>query len=110
MMRRAGWIAAAAMLLSAGGATAVISQAAMPDIARQHYERQNCHGAYDVLVEQLDNGSRPSEAEVAWARRVLSAFEASRGAATAVDGKMVDKPVVERAMRVCEEWTKYDAT
>lgn len=68
MKRMAGWIAAAAMLFSAGGATAVISQAAMPDIARQHYERQNCHGAYDVLVEQLDNGSRPSEAEVAWAK------------------------------------------
>jgi TPR repeat protein len=68
MKRMAGWIAAAAMLFSAGGATAVISQAAMPDISRQHYERQNCHGAYDVLVEQLDNGSRPSEAEVAWAK------------------------------------------
>lgn len=61
-------------------------------------------------VEAVNAAFRPTEAEVAWARRVLSAFEASRGAATAVDGKMVDKPVVERAMRVCEEWTKYDAT
>jgi citrate lyase subunit beta/citryl-CoA lyase len=39
----------------------------------------------------------PSEAEVQWARRVLAAFEASGGAATAVDGKMIDKPVVDRA-------------
>lgn len=42
----------------------------------------------------------PSHAEREWAHRVLSAFEASGGGATAVDGKMVDKPVVERARRI----------
>ena len=68
MRRITGLIAAAAMLCSAGAATAVISQAAMPDMARTYHERQNCHGAYDVLIEQLDNGTRPSEAEVAWAK------------------------------------------
>lgn len=68
MKRLVGWIAAAAMLFSAGGATAVISHAAMPDMARVHHERQNCHVAYDLLVEQLDSGTRPSEAEVAWAK------------------------------------------
>lgn len=42
----------------------------------------------------------PSVEELAWARRVLTAFEASGGAATAVDGKMIDKPVVDRALRI----------
>lgn len=42
----------------------------------------------------------PSADEVAWATRVLAAFEASAGAATAVDGKMIDKPVVDRARRI----------
>lgn len=42
----------------------------------------------------------PSQAEREWAQRVLSAFEASGGAATSVDGKMIDKPVVERARRI----------
>ncbi|CAN7698843.1 CoA ester lyase [Pseudorhodoferax sp. LjRoot39] len=45
----------------------------------------------------------PTAAEQAWAARVLAAFEASGGAATAVDGKMVDKPVVERARRLLAE-------
>lgn len=42
----------------------------------------------------------PSQDELEWARRVLAAFEASGGAATALDGKMIDKPVVERARRI----------
>jgi len=42
----------------------------------------------------------PTAEEVDWARRVLTAIEASAGGATAVDGKMVDKPVVEQARRI----------
>ncbi len=32
-----------------------------------------------------------------WAQRVLAAFESSGGAATALDGKMIERPVVARA-------------
>jgi citrate lyase subunit beta / citryl-CoA lyase len=39
----------------------------------------------------------PSDDECAWARRVLQAAQASSGAATVVDGKMIDAPVIERA-------------
>jgi len=45
----------------------------------------------------------PTAAQLQWAQRVLAAFEASHGAATAVDGKMIDKPVVERARRIAAE-------
>lgn len=45
----------------------------------------------------------PTADEQAWARRVLAAFDASHGAATALDGKMIDKPVVERARRIAAE-------
>jgi citrate lyase subunit beta / citryl-CoA lyase len=38
--------------------------------------------------------------EVAWAERVLQAVEASGGAAVAVDGKMVDMPVILKARRI----------
>lgn len=51
-------------------------------------------------VAAVATAFRPSEAELQWAARVLAAFEASGGAATAVDGKMIDKPVVERAHRI----------
>jgi citrate lyase subunit beta/citryl-CoA lyase len=45
----------------------------------------------------------PSEAEVAWARRVVAA-EGSGGAAN-VDGTMIDAPVVARARRILSEAT-----
>lgn len=54
-------------------------------------------------VAAIHAAFRPSEEDRAWAARVLAAFEASSGAATSVDGKMVDKPVVERARQIVAE-------
>ena len=45
----------------------------------------------------------PSEAEVAWARSVLDAAKRSGGAAVAVDGKMIDRPVILKAERIMRE-------
>ena len=42
----------------------------------------------------------PDPERVAWAQRVCAAFAASGGAAVAVDGEMIDVPVVERARAV----------
>jgi citrate lyase subunit beta/citryl-CoA lyase len=42
----------------------------------------------------------PSADEVAWARRVVDADAGAGGAAVAVDGKMVDRPVVLRAQSI----------
>lgn len=39
----------------------------------------------------------PDPQRIDWARRVCAAFEAAGGAALAVDGEMIDLPVVERA-------------
>jgi citrate lyase subunit beta/citryl-CoA lyase len=39
----------------------------------------------------------PTAAQIDWARRVLAAAEASGGAAAALDGAMVDRPVILRA-------------
>jgi citrate lyase subunit beta/citryl-CoA lyase len=41
-----------------------------------------------------------SEAEYDWAKRVLEAVHASGGAAVAVDGRMVDAPVILKAQRI----------
>ena len=51
-------------------------------------------------VAAVNAGFTPSDAEVDWARRVVAAVERSGGAAVAVDGKMVDKPVLLRAQAV----------
>jgi citrate lyase subunit beta/citryl-CoA lyase len=42
----------------------------------------------------------PTSDELAWARRVVAADAAARGGAVAVDGKMVDRPVLLRALEV----------
>ncbi len=48
-------------------------------------------------------GFGPSDEEIAWARRVLAAAAASKGAAVAVDGKMVDRPVIQQAEEIIAE-------
>lgn len=45
----------------------------------------------------------PGADEIAWAHRVLDAFAAAGGAAVAVDGKMIDRPVVLRAQALLRQ-------
>ncbi|WP_176054843.1 HpcH/HpaI aldolase/citrate lyase family protein [Paraburkholderia caribensis] len=45
-------------------------------------------------------GFRPSQEEVEWARRVMSAMQERDGSAISVDGKMVDAPVIAKARDV----------
>jgi citrate lyase subunit beta/citryl-CoA lyase len=51
-------------------------------------------------VAVVNQAFAPSDEEVAWARRVIEVAERSQGAAVALDGKMVDKPVILRAQAV----------
>lgn len=46
---------------------------------------------------------RPTLEEIAWARRVVEAANAVQGAAVALEGQMVDRPVVLKAQRILEE-------
>ena len=54
-------------------------------------------------VAVVNAAYRPGAAEIDWARRVLDAAGKSGGAAVAVDGKMVDKPVILRARAILDE-------
>jgi citrate lyase subunit beta/citryl-CoA lyase len=51
----------------------------------------------------VNNYFSPSEAEVAWANRVLQAAAEAKGAAVALDGKMVDLPVIRKAEEIAAE-------
>lgn len=42
----------------------------------------------------------PSDEDIAWARRVVSALEEAGSGAVALDGKMIDKPVEDAARRI----------
>ncbi|OUM98502.1 MAG: hypothetical protein BAA04_12085 [Firmicutes bacterium ZCTH02-B6] len=58
---------------------------------------------HPVQIEAINEAFAPSDDDVAWARRVLDAFDVSlaegRGAGKA-DGAMVEKPIAERARRI----------
>jgi citrate lyase beta subunit len=63
-------------------------------------------------VPIVNRSFAPSEREVAWARRVVEAFDESvdRGEGVlAVNGEMIDLPVVERARRVLDEVERSSA-
>jgi citrate lyase subunit beta/citryl-CoA lyase len=53
-------------------------------------------------VEPVHRGFMPSADEIAWAQRVAQAAVQAQGAATAVDGKMIDKPVISKAQAILD--------
>jgi len=54
-------------------------------------------------VPVVNEAFRPTEAEIEWARRVVEADAAANGAAVAVDGRMVDRPVLLKARAILQE-------
>ena len=50
-------------------------------------------------VESIHAAMRPGESEIAWAKRVAAAAESSPGAVQ-IDGRMVDRPVITKALRL----------
>jgi len=51
-------------------------------------------------VEIINRGFAPTEAEQAWARRVLEAAKATGAGALRLDGELIDRPVIERARSI----------
>jgi len=58
---------------------------------------------HPAQVAAVNAGFSPSDDEAAWAQRVLAAAQASQGAAVALDGKMIDRPVILRAERIAAQ-------
>jgi citrate lyase subunit beta / citryl-CoA lyase len=51
-------------------------------------------------VSLVNECFEPSAQEESWAKRIMEAAQAVQGAAVAVDGKMVDRPVIDRAAAI----------
>lgn len=51
-------------------------------------------------IAPVHRGFGPTDAEIGWARRVIAADESADGRAVALDGQMVDRPVVDRARAI----------
>lgn len=56
-------------------------------------------------VDVVNRSFSPTSEEIAWARKVLSAARAAGGAAVALDGEMLDRPVYARAEGILERQT-----
>ena len=88
----------------AGVTVAIADEAAL----RADMERALAHGFAAKLcihpkqIAPLHALLAPSADEFAWAQRVLEAADAAGGAAVQTDGRMVDKPVIERARRIAQ--------
>ncbi|WP_345900456.1 CoA ester lyase [Martelella sp. UBA3392] len=52
---------------------------------------------HPAQVAPVNAGFAPSDDEIAWARRVIAALESARGAAVRLDGKMIDRPLIDHA-------------
>ena len=74
-----------------------------PDLVRADAQRARRLGFGGKLcihpkqIAPVHEAFAPTEVEIAWARRVVAAAESSAGAATAIDGAMVDRPVITQA-------------
>jgi citrate lyase beta subunit len=58
---------------------------------------------HPAQLETINRVFAPSDREIEWARTVVDAFEGQDEGVLAVNGTMVDRPVVERARRVLRE-------
>ncbi len=55
---------------------------------------------HPLQIAPVHRGFGPSDSDIAWARRVIAADQGADGCAVALDGQMVDRPVVERARAI----------
>jgi citrate lyase subunit beta/citryl-CoA lyase len=55
---------------------------------------------HPAQISPVHEGFAPSGADIDWAGQVLAAADASAGAAVSLNGKMVDRPVIERARQI----------
>jgi citrate lyase beta subunit len=53
-------------------------------------------------VPVIQQSFSPTPAEIAWAHKVVDAYEANKGGVLLVDGQLVERPVVRAAQRVLE--------
>jgi citrate lyase subunit beta / citryl-CoA lyase len=96
----------AGLVAPADGVTAAIDDAAQLQRDTERARRLG-FGAklciHPKQVETVNRGLAPTQAEIAWARRVLDAAAQAHGAAVALDGKMIDRPVILRAQTIVDE-------
>jgi citrate lyase subunit beta/citryl-CoA lyase len=60
-------------------------------------------GIHPRQVKVINEAFSPTADEVAWARRIVQAAADAKGAAVALDGRMVDTPVIAKAEQILKD-------
>ena len=55
---------------------------------------------HPTQVPVIQAAFSPGADEIAWARRVVEAYEANEGGVLLVDGKLIERPVIASAQRI----------
>ena len=58
---------------------------------------------HPAQVGPVNSGFAPTEAEVDWAHRILEALDAAAGSVVQLDGKMIDRPLIDRAKQILQD-------
>lgn len=96
----------AGILSPIDGVTAEIDDEARMEADASYARRLGFGGKLCVHPGQVPIVNRvfvPSRNELDWANRVLAAAEAARGGAAALDGRLIDRPMVLTAKRIIED-------
>lgn len=88
------------------GVTTAIDNVAQVQAEAHRARRLGYRGKLCIHPRQVDVVNQcfmPTAESIAWAERVLAAAESAQGAAVALDGKMVDLPVIRKAQEIIAE-------
>jgi len=94
------------------GVTTAIDDVAQIQLETQRARRLGFRGKLCIHPRQVDIVNQcfmPSEESIAWAQKVLAAAHAAQGAAVALDGKMIDLPVIRKAQEIAAEAARRSA-
>ncbi len=59
-------------------------------------------------IEIINNSFSPTKDQITYAKKVMLAAESNTSGVFSLDGKMVDKPIIERSKKILEKARKYD--
>lgn len=88
------------------GVTTAIDDATQVQAEAQRARRLGFRGKLCIHPRQVDIMNQcfmPTAQSTVWAKRVLAAAESAHGAAVALDGKMIDLPVIRKAREILGE-------
>jgi citrate lyase subunit beta/citryl-CoA lyase len=84
------------------GVSAVLHDSELLRARRQGFGGKLC--IHPAQIGVVNAAFAPSEQELSWARQVLEAAERFEGAAVAVDGAMVDRPLILKARAILDQF------